>query len=122
MWSGQGLSWVFEADGRRGLCQPLESGRGPCTSRDPISCSAVSLQSGEWAPPATSKRGISPHHPSLETEGDVGDSMGDLPQPVHGSQPNRRPVAILAPIGGVILVGSFLRLSPFGARLFLSVK
>ena len=34
----------------------------------------------------------------------------------------RRPAPILSPISGVILVGTFLRLSPSGAGFFLSVK
>lgn len=70
------------------MTQPPESGRGPCHSRDPISCSVVSPQSGKWAPAAPSKHGISLHHPSLEVEGDMRDSMGDCPEPARGSQPH----------------------------------
>lgn len=105
------------------MTQPPESGRGPCHSRDPISCSVVSPQSGKWAPAAPSKHGISLHHPSLEVEGDMRDSMGDSPEPARGSQPHTggQPPPP-SPITGGILVGTFLRLSPSGAGFFLSVK
>lgn len=104
------------------MTQPPESGRGPCHSRDPISCSVVSPQSGKWAPAAPSKHGISLHHPSLEVEGDMRDSMGDSPEPARGSQPHTGGQPPPSPITAGILVGTFLRLSPSGAGFFLSVK
>lgn len=77
--AGKVFSGCLRPTGGKGLCQPWKVGEALAPAGTPFRLLCCQPAVWEVGPSSHLKRGISPHHPSLETEGDVGDSMGDLP-------------------------------------------